>query len=104
MTQLHDLNIESIQQLAAPSEFLKEFPTTPAIAAQVTDGRDQVARILKGEDTRMLMIVGPCSLHDIEAGYEYAKKLKLLTKNTNNDEIIDTPENDKVELFQSSKF
>ena len=88
MTQLHDLNIESIQQLAAPSEFLKEFPTTPEIAAQVTDGRDQVARILKGEDNRMLMIVGPCSLHDIEAGYEYAKKLKLLADEMKNEMLV----------------
>jgi len=88
MTQLHDLNIESIQQLAAPSEFLKEFPTTAEIAAQVTDGREQVARILKGEDSRMLMIVGPCSLHDIEAGYEYAEKLKSLADEMKNEMLV----------------
>ena len=88
MTQLHDLNIESIQQLAAPSEFLKEFPTTAEMAAQVTDGREQVARILKGEDNRMLMIVGPCSLHDIEAGYEYAEKLKSLADEMKNEMLV----------------
>jgi len=58
---------------------LEKFPVTPQTAQLVADGREQVARILRGEDKRMLMITGPCSLHDVEAGYEYAKRLKTLT-------------------------
>jgi len=79
MPQLHDVNIQSIQPLASPREFLEEFPVTPATAQLVADGREQVARILRGEDKRMLMITGPCSLHDVKAGIEYAKRLKKLT-------------------------
>jgi len=78
MPQLHDVNIQSIQPLASPREFLDKFPTTPKIAQLVADGREQVAGILRGEDDRMLMITGPCSLHDVEAGYEYAQRLKKL--------------------------
>jgi 3-deoxy-7-phosphoheptulonate synthase len=88
MTQIHDVNIESIQQLPTPNEFLQEFPTTPAIEAQVSAGRDQVANILKGEDSRMLMVVGPCSLHDIQAGYEYAEKLKTLADEMKNEMLV----------------
>jgi 3-deoxy-7-phosphoheptulonate synthase len=79
MPQLHNVNIQSIQPLASPREFLEKFPVTPQTAQLVADGREQVARILRGEDKRMLMITGPCSLHDVEAGYEYAKRLKTLT-------------------------
>jgi 3-deoxy-7-phosphoheptulonate synthase len=78
MPQLSDVNIQSIQPLASPREFLEKFPVTTKTAQLVADGREQVARILRGEDDRMLMITGPCSLHDVEAGYEYAKRLKKL--------------------------
>ncbi|MDP6102440.1 MAG: 3-deoxy-7-phosphoheptulonate synthase [Dehalococcoidia bacterium] len=78
MPQLHDVNIQSIEPLASPREFLEKYPTDPKIAQLVADGREQVACILRGEDNRMLMITGPCSLHDVEAGYEYALRLKKL--------------------------
>ena len=86
MPQLHDLNIQSIEPLASPREFLERLPTTPQIAQLVADGRQQVARILRGEDDRMLLITGPCSLHDVHAGYEYAQRLKNLA-----DELQDPP-------------
>jgi 3-deoxy-7-phosphoheptulonate synthase len=79
MPELHNVNIQSIQPLASPREFLEKFPVTPQTAQLVAHGREQVARILRGEDKRMLMITGPCSLHNVEAGYEYAKRLKKLT-------------------------
>ena len=88
MSQLHDLNIKSIQQLAPPKEFLKEFPTTEAIENQVVEGRRQVANILRGEDKRMLMITGPCSLHDVDAGYEYAVKLKELAEDLRDEMLV----------------
>ena len=78
MPQLHDVNIQSIQPLAPPREFLEKYHITPQIAQRVAEGRQQVARIIRGEDDRMLMVVGPCSLHDVEAGYEYAERLKSL--------------------------
>ena len=78
MPQIHDVNIQRIQPLASPREYLEKLPATPQIAQLVADGRQQIARILRGEDERMLLITGPCSLHDIKAGYEYAQRLKEL--------------------------
>ena len=72
MPQIHDVNIQCIQPLAAPKEYLEKLPATPQTAQLVAEGRQQIARILAGEDQRMLLVVGPCSLHDVQAGYEYA--------------------------------
>ena len=78
MTQLHNVNVHSIQPLVSPREFLEQYPITPQVADLVMDGREQVARIIRGDDDRMLMVVGPCSIHDLEAGYAYAQRLKEL--------------------------
>ena len=78
MTQLHNVNVQSIQPLVSPREFLEQYPITPHLADLVMDGREQVARIIRGDDDRMLMVVGPCSIHDLEAGYAYAQRLKEL--------------------------
>ena len=84
MTQLHNVNVERIEPLVSPRAFLEQYPATPAIAQLVVDGREQVARIIRGEDERMLMIVGPCSIHDMDAGLVYAQRLRELA-----DEVSD---------------
>ena len=78
MPQIHNVNIQHIDPLASPKEYLKQFPSTSQISQLVAGGREQISRILRGEDNRMLLITGPCSLHDVQAGYEYAQRLKRL--------------------------
>ena len=78
MPQIHDLNIQSIEPLPTPVEFIEKFPITPQIAQLVSDGREEIARILRGEGDRLLVIAGPCSIHDVESGFEYATRLKKL--------------------------
>ena len=78
MPQIHDLNIQSIEPLPTPVEFIEKFPITPQIAQLVSDGREEVAGILRGEGDRLLVIAGPCSIHDVESGLEYATRLKKL--------------------------
>ena len=78
MPQIHDLNIQSIEPLPTPVEFIEKFPITPQIAQLVSDGREEIARILRGEGDRLLVIAGPCSIHDVESGLEYATRLKKL--------------------------
>ena len=81
MTQpLHDINITAMTALAPPTELLSQLPVTPKVAETIVSGRDQIKRILSGEDHRMLMIVGPCSIHDEQAGLEYAGRLVKLAK------------------------
>ena len=78
MPQIHDLNIQSIEPLPTPVEFIDKFPITPQIAQLVSDGREEIAGILRGEGDRLLVIAGPCSIHDVESGLEYATRLKKL--------------------------
>ena len=78
MPQIHDLNIQSIEPLPTPIEFIEKFPITPQIAQLVSDGREEIAGILRGEGDRLLVIAGPCSIHDVESGLEYATRLKKL--------------------------
>ena len=59
MPQIHDLNIQSIEPLPTPVEFIEKFPITPQIAQLVSDGREEIAGILRGEGDRLLVIAGP---------------------------------------------
>jgi 3-deoxy-7-phosphoheptulonate synthase len=71
-----DLRIKEIKELLSPDQIRAEFPLTDA-AAQVTyETRRAIHRILHGADDRVLVIVGPCSIHDTNAALEYARKLK----------------------------
>ena len=78
MHQTSDLRIESAKALISPRELLAELPAGPDQIHTVLEGRSAVENILSGRDRRMLVIVGPCSIHDPEMGLDYAKKLAML--------------------------
>jgi 3-deoxy-7-phosphoheptulonate synthase len=71
-----DLRIRAQKPLIAPAVLEDELPLSDAGAALVTRTRAEVAAILAGEDDRLLVIVGPCSIHDPEAALEYAARLR----------------------------
>jgi 3-deoxy-7-phosphoheptulonate synthase len=73
--KLHDQNIKALVPIPPPSQYLRELPITGRMAARVISSRQQIRRVLTGEDNRMLVIVGPCSIHDERAGLEYAHLL-----------------------------
>jgi 3-deoxy-7-phosphoheptulonate synthase len=73
-----DLRIESIRPLISPAILLEELPLSEAGSITVTTAREQLHRILDGEDDRLIVVVGPCSIHDPEAGLEYGRRLKAL--------------------------
>ena len=70
-----DVRIREMKELAPPSHLIREFPLTEQQARIVYDSRQATHRILHGMDDRMLVIVGPCSIHDTKAAMEYAKRL-----------------------------
>jgi 3-deoxy-7-phosphoheptulonate synthase len=70
-----DLRIREIKELAPPSHVLREFSITEKAAKNVVETRQQIHRILHGADDRLLVIIGPCSIHDVKAANEYAAKL-----------------------------
>jgi 3-deoxy-7-phosphoheptulonate synthase len=70
-----DLRIRELKELAPPAHLLREFPISEASANLVHSGRQAIHRILHGMDDRLLVIVGPCSIHDTQAALEYGRKL-----------------------------
>ncbi len=68
-----DLRIKEIREVVTPEELHIECPITQTAAATVSSSRADVHRVLFGEDDRLLVIVGPCSIHDTRAALEYAE-------------------------------
>ncbi|HJQ61615.1 MAG TPA: 3-deoxy-7-phosphoheptulonate synthase AroG [Burkholderiales bacterium] len=71
-----DLRIKEIKELVPPSHVLREFPVSEKAAKAVYETRGAIHRILHGADDRLLVIMGPCSIHDVKAATEYATRLK----------------------------
>ncbi len=71
-----DLRIREIKELSPPSHLMREFPCTTKISNVVHETRDAVHKIIHGEDDRMVVVIGPCSIHDPKAALEYVKRLK----------------------------
>ncbi len=80
MTRNSDLRIVSATPLVPPEVLKQEYPQPDASALTVTESRDVIERILRGEDSRMLALVGPCSIYDPEAAFDYARRLKALSE------------------------
>src|SRR5881296_1773089 len=71
-----DLHVESIRPLLPPAILLEELPLDELGSLVVGRAREEVIRVLTGEDDRLLVVVGPCSIHDPAAGLDYARRLK----------------------------
>lgn len=70
-----DLHVRGFAALPSPAEVIEELPAGDLLASTVARGRDDVRAIMSGADDRLLVIVGPCSIHDVDAGIEYARML-----------------------------
>src|SRR5258705_13845818 len=73
-----DLRIESFRPLLPPLILLEEQPLSERGSQTVTRARQEIGRILRGEDDRLVVIVGPCSIHDPAAALDYARRLKAV--------------------------
>src|SRR5262245_40864900 len=78
MLRTRDLRVEYFRPLLSPAILLEELPLTEASSATVARAREEVARVLRGEDDRLVVIVGPCSVHDPAAGLDYGRGLRAL--------------------------
>ncbi|KAK1941804.1 Phospho-2-dehydro-3-deoxyheptonate aldolase [Phytophthora citrophthora] len=86
--RLHDRNVVAIKPLVPPACVLEELPVTPEVHELVDATREAVSRILHGEDDRLVAIVGPCSIHDVDAAMDYAKRLKTLADELNGELLV----------------
>lgn len=80
MQQITDLRVGGYVPLVVPKAMKAELPTTEAAKKTVIFGRQGIEGILKREDKRLLVIVGPCSIHDENSALEYAERLNALRK------------------------
>ncbi|WP_046472020.1 3-deoxy-7-phosphoheptulonate synthase [Allosalinactinospora lopnorensis] len=85
MPSTNDTRVDSYQPLVAPQDILAELPMGPERAALVEDARAEVKRVLDGDDDRLLVVVGPCSVHDTAAAIEYAERLRNLVPSVSSD-------------------
>lgn len=77
-TTIDNRNIRRLDLLVTPERLKRDIPLTEKAAQTVINGRHHIQQILEGHDNRTLMIVGPCSIHDIDSAKEYAQRLKVL--------------------------
>jgi 3-deoxy-7-phosphoheptulonate synthase len=73
-----DLRVRRIEALTPPAQILREFAITPEAKNLVAESRHAIHRILHGADDRLVVIIGPCSIHDVKAAKEYGARLAKL--------------------------
>ena len=78
MQRTSDLNVLETRALPSPAQMVGDLPKSEAQAAFITRAREEIHRLIFTEDKRFLLIVGPCSIHDVHAGREYARRLSSL--------------------------
>jgi 3-deoxy-7-phosphoheptulonate synthase len=83
-----DIRIRAIEELVAPSVLLREFPLGIDAANTVSFARHAIHRVLHGADDRLVIIIGPCSIHDVKAAHEYAGRLLELKKRVSGELLI----------------
>lgn len=74
-TQTDDLRIRGMTELTTPEEIILERPCSDRAAQTVSGARAALQRILHGQDERLAVVIGPCSIHDVRAAREYAERL-----------------------------
>ena len=82
---VENINVEVPEILITPAELKRKIPLSDKARETVTQGRQAIEDILEGKDHRVLVVVGPCSIHDLKAAHEYALRLKELA-----DKVSDT--------------
>ena len=88
MHRLQDIRVSNIERLTTPRSLKERLLVTKTIADTVVKGRQEVENILTGKDSRLLVIIGPCSIHDINAAMEYGRRLKDLREELKDDLCI----------------
>ncbi len=88
MKNTDDLRIAGEKELLTPSQLLEMLPITEMAAETTSKGRRDIERVLDGNDDRLVVIVGPCSIHDPESALDYAQRLKKLKDELAEDLVI----------------
>ena len=85
---IENINIEQPEVLITPAELKAKIPLSDKARETVTQGRKAIEDILERKDHRILVVVGPCSIHDTKAAIEYANRLKTLANKVSDTLLI----------------
>jgi len=88
MPETKDLRIKDVKEILTPEELMSDLPITENAARVVQQSRQGIYDVLDGKDDRLVVIIGPCSIHDTKAALEYANRLKPLMEELSNDLLI----------------
>ncbi|HEY4988939.1 MAG TPA: 3-deoxy-7-phosphoheptulonate synthase, partial [Opitutaceae bacterium] len=80
MQRTSDINVVETRPLPSPSALLAEAPKSDVQGEFVTRSRGDIHKLIFTDDRRLLLIVGPCSIHDVDAGRDYARRLAGLAR------------------------
>ena len=83
-----DVRIREIKELVPPAHVFREFPVGVRAALTTYNARQHIHRILHGADTRLLVVIGPCSIHDVDSAVEYAGRLRKEASRFEDDLLI----------------
>ncbi len=86
-TKTDDVHIDELRPLLPPAILMEELPISDSAATMISQARADIANIFNGSDDRLLVVVGPCSIHDTEAAIDYAKRLKAIV-DQHKDELL----------------
>jgi 3-deoxy-7-phosphoheptulonate synthase len=78
-SRVEDLRVTGVKRLITPAEVKKLHAASPETLNSILEARNTARRILRGEDPRLMVVVGPCSIHDTESAMDYARRLKALS-------------------------
>ena len=78
MTNITNINIRELSNIPSPEIYQKKYPSSEQQTSLIKESRKTIENIIEGKDSRLLLLMGPCSIHDTKAGIEYAEKLKEL--------------------------
>jgi len=85
---VENINIEVPEILITPAELKRKIPLSDAARATISKGRKDIENILQHKDHRVIVVVGPCSIHDLKAAHEYAGRLKKLAEKVSDTLLI----------------
>jgi 3-deoxy-7-phosphoheptulonate synthase len=86
--RVRDQRIAKVVELAPPEKLLAELPLEAKRAGAVVKGREEVVDVLHGKDPRLLLVVGPCSVHDPKAALEYARRLSATARELSDQVLV----------------
>ncbi len=88
MRQTEDIRIDGMRPLISPAILAEEIPMTQRALGLVANTRDAIGSIVRGRDPRLVVVAGPCSIHDTRAALEYAERLKLVADRFENELVV----------------